>query len=1144
MEWIVSSFETSPQPKLAIWTVFLHIYWKDLFRSRKVGRRLVASLLCHAHNLYSHPDRDVFAQLSSKFRSFLGDMLKASPENFVCPQTWFRYRDSLRSILGIEGEVGSEDTAVAIAFQNANTRNERLSCVTTTDRAQPASRQELIKLLDSNILVPVRPDLPIAIWNQSQDKTMVIKTVLEWATSVYRPGLAKVYVSVRILRAWGKAALVDITTRILEFAMADPLSELERKRLFYHIVSELVRSRDFNVARYLQWIMARGGIPDVMQTKPEGPASIRLLVELPIHAITTTLRVTRGNLLERAAYNVADEAKDLEIATKWLRLALGMPLSENDPHRKIFLAKRPQLSALCNRIELSSRALKTELGVWIRNHVLTAMTQTVESTGLHITMESFRILRSLLEAAHDYSMLADVIQLCLGVSNIDILTSCADTTNLHLPTFAAMGAAQRIFDTMYDRLRSVGQELGTAARPFLASMVQLAQRMPLLEDRAATLERELMAVDRHSSVDASSPISDSMMMQNHEGDLHDEIEKLVANGTSLDRKTMERLFQIVQNRLQTSWYKTDERRRTYASLLAKLRVYDPAHFDSLLGHWLGFVKSLFPRPPIAYLFPLLVSLGCLKLSTLLSTTSDMPGQLKITGPQQEQHQATWLQEILQLVMIPPSLGPTQILTQDECYRYSILQRTVQTCHSKEILTLLRQALIEWANSKPTCDSDPFLLPLDQPETLEQITELIRILALSEPTTHRVLAAKWPQKKLETLVDTLASRLLLPSQKASNKHGFEQVLALANEFTMPFCQLKLSLISHTMDEAQSQNPTEKQQIQIDMFSRAMDKAMLDSPLTNWISMLPCLSPNIANFLKQKAEKQFLDLIPSTRNLHSFPQDAQLADNLLSVIGAIVNGSCFSARTTQLTGAMVDKLADIWEILSTTEVTPYVKSEVLHTWLTRMMQFLSLHVSQLPASQQPQQITEQQQQPQSQQQQAAIEAAKVAAETRGRLCLALAGILKEVDMMIAAVSPPPTPSHMLLTPPSSPLPPPPTFSQWVFDLTIVLADGLTEEVRLHCMRALRNAASDSRLRYAFSHLPNSSEGLMLARRDNPTSQGQMPGGISATWAGTGAQAGEKLNVFNFRKWEVLKEPTYHLGENDSSLSLTLFEAIKYP
>jgi mediator of RNA polymerase II transcription subunit 12 len=45
MDWMVSSLENSPQAKLPMWLLITQVYWKDLLKYRKYGRRLAAALL-------------------------------------------------------------------------------------------------------------------------------------------------------------------------------------------------------------------------------------------------------------------------------------------------------------------------------------------------------------------------------------------------------------------------------------------------------------------------------------------------------------------------------------------------------------------------------------------------------------------------------------------------------------------------------------------------------------------------------------------------------------------------------------------------------------------------------------------------------------------------------------------------------------------------------------------------------------------------------------------------------------------------------------------------------------------------------------------------------------------------------------------
>jgi mediator of RNA polymerase II transcription subunit 12 len=47
-------------------------------------------------------------------------------------------------------------------------------------------------------------------------------------------------------------------------------------------------------------------------------------------------------------------------------------------------------------------------------------------------------------------------------------------------------------------------------------------------------------------------------------------------------------------------------------------------------------------------------------------------------------------------------------------------------------------------------------------------------------------------------------------------------------------------------------------------------------------------------------------------------------------------------------------------------------------------------------------------------------------------------------------------------------------------------------------------------------------------------------AALWGVDRGQAGERISLFQYRRWEMLNEPTPNVGENDTALSLGLFEA----
>lgn len=47
MDWLVSGLENSNQAKLPLWLLIIQIYWKDILKLRRHGRRLVNAILFH-----------------------------------------------------------------------------------------------------------------------------------------------------------------------------------------------------------------------------------------------------------------------------------------------------------------------------------------------------------------------------------------------------------------------------------------------------------------------------------------------------------------------------------------------------------------------------------------------------------------------------------------------------------------------------------------------------------------------------------------------------------------------------------------------------------------------------------------------------------------------------------------------------------------------------------------------------------------------------------------------------------------------------------------------------------------------------------------------------------------------------------------
>ncbi|KAI1260354.1 transcription mediator subunit Med12 [Xylariaceae sp. FL1019] len=1084
MEWLVASLESSNEAKLPMWLLMVQIYWKDMLKMRRHGRRLVAAMVSHHCSIYDSPDRDILMPLSNQLGILVETLLSTCPDSFVCPAIWTRFRDSLQSFI-----LCCPEPKLAI-FRSIDSRNDSLTI--SHVETQPAVRSTLVGLLDSMIRIPFQDDIPAQIRKATTNSSVLVRTTLDWCTSLYRCGAAKVYAAVTILRSLSSVE-TDLTTEILHFLDADGLQENARKHIMYHIVSELVRSGHFSVPQYIQWLIARGGLIDTSEAQPDGPCSLRLLVEIPIHAFSESMSTLRGSLLRRVGFSVEDEASDIATAIRCIKHALFVPLDHDDP-----LLLRPPLTIkkLRKRIGLSSRALKSEVCSWLANDFVDSLDHQFLSDKpvFEPTEQSFDLVRTLLETAQDFAMLDKTLQIMVHSSNVEILAYCVNTLSLHLPCFIAMGSAKPLFHSFLERLRIVSMEQGLAARPLLAALAAIAPRLPGYDQAATQLRHELILADRSNAVDASSPLSDNManQLQDDETELGEQIEKL-ANYTSADKPTMERLFHTIVSKLGGCWTKGDDRQRPYCILLSRLRVFDPQYFDTLMRDWVQHIRKLTRRAPITPIFPLLVSSGCLSLATLLATA--LRNQNQGIQNQQVGSASTYMQEILLMLMKP--LSPDHILTSGDCYRFRIVQEQARLEYARDVMPLIRGSLAEYAASRH--QQQPQSQPLDDEKFKGLLLELLRDLILIDPkAASQTLSLKCPDAKLAALIETLTTKLLVPHGGGGQK-SFEQVLELANEFTLPFCQVKLCLNLAIHDSGNPEG-AEKLQAQFEQLSVAMDNA-IEADNIMWTGMLSCLNSDITLHLKTRAEARFLALFPSLKSLPfdeaRSRRDFHTAENLLTIVDSVIRSSS-TCKSPPFSSSMADGLTDLWEILgSTNEDCESLRVEVLEHWLPLLLSYLALQASQLSMTADHSKIPN--------------------CDIRARVLVILAGITLELDRY-----------------PTSNL------GSRVFDIALLLVDNISEEARIQCVRAVKDYTVDPRLRYLFSFSPDPAENFMLAHREKP------PAGIHerrmmAMNLAMGMPP-EKLTPFAFRRWEILNEPTPNVGENDTSLSLTLFDARK--
>ncbi|KAA8576046.1 hypothetical protein EYC84_006209 [Monilinia fructicola] len=890
IDWILSSLEATSQPKLPIWLLISQVYWEDILKYRRFGRRLTTTLLNRFSEAIQHPDADILGPLNDRLRLLINKLMISNPDNFVCPEVWSKHREILQVHLDYSDELPTT------RWEEINRRNIRLT--TLAPEAQHPPRQRLINILDKSLFTLFTPEVIESCWQLDDDKTTLIHAVLDWSTSFYRPGNAKTFIGARIIRSWSKMG-AEATTAILSF------------------------------------------LDSIAQANPTLDFGLRRELELQMLPSSTAL----------------------------------------------------------NEWDISPMAREAS--------VLTAIT--------------FGAVRDYLEIIEDFSMLADVIKIATASTDHQVIASCADTINMHAEIFAAIGATKGLFDVLLGHLSS---------------------RIPQNQNLTAQLSRQLALSDRKCVADACSPISDHMSgaSQNNEAEFVDEIEKLLANGTSIDQGTMERLFQRVAHHLSTSWDKSPEQQRKCVLLLTTLRDFNPHPFDLLMASWLSYVQKMGHRPSMIKICGPLIGLGCLSMKDLVHTCLKA-GTAESSTTQRSD--TTVIMELLTLIATPVTIP--EVLTSDEAYRLRLLQSRMQTDNPELILTVIRSAI-------EACSTATHDTPSIVPHPLDVLGgsamhDLLQTLVLtSADMTSKILvlpsSSAPTDQEASRLIATLIDKLLVPtSQTDASIISVGDALKSANYLNLPFCQLKVASTfrSGKPSPAASRNMVSPQ---LDDLNRAVESAITAGG-TTWACIVPSLDFTAIHHLRRGAETQFLALFHTAKASgynDSLEQEHQLtkAENLLAILDLTIDKlhaekasasynshGCFSDIVTLLNGAS--------QFIANTQNTN-CNVAFLTKWLPLLLSFTTSQTVALGQS-------------------------KTGHEHRGRAIIFLTAILMELYIVKATTEI----QHLPL--------------EQCFDLVLSMVDVLPDDIRQQCGRNFREAASNSTISYIYSIMATPSDWLWI-------------------------------------------------------------------
>ena len=654
-----------------MWLFMIKIYWRHLTAYRKFGCRLAEALLAHLINadfssFYAVQSVDKRQQsdgspglglnlIYKQLCESVVTLITSCKGSIILPNTWHKYSQLLASLPQAMGR-----PELTPAIQELIRRNSSINGGTCS-RNTRTSRRDIIRILDEQGRHLKTEELAVKCFNYAaQDPQRAINTILQWATSIYREGVYRTYLAVRILRIWHRQGL-DTDAAIMNF-MLHGADRCKRKDI-YGLVGNLSRSKDFSVERYLRWLVSHGYTTEMIKPMlkvshetssavyvyysnqklihlTKLPCHIELLSELCLQGLPEHVMNLRRTQMSRVGMRVQQEADELQAAKDHILHLLGsmceFPVSPSS-------TSAVEAQCCVANIEHISTATKFAASIWLRSHVAKMMSDKKDNTFLHrvqleadITMTSnkFYTVVDIFEKLGDFPVLADVLGICVGSDDTAILTGVSNTLQRHMETFHAIGAFKKLSRSLLERFRSVSHEGNQRpSRPLerclVSSLIEL-EASRFLPDPQVTAELTdlLSRCDQRLMTAVCSPASDNL------GDLptefDDEIDKILCSGNSMDEQLQTRLFARIMNAFerQVGLGLKQSNLVTYSRWLPMLRSFDEAGFDQKMHGWtLGVIKAqkyAILEEAVAFL----VGVGVMSVGALVAAASESLGLYK------------------------------------------------------------------------------------------------------------------------------------------------------------------------------------------------------------------------------------------------------------------------------------------------------------------------------------------------------------------------------------------------------------------------------------------------------------------------------------------------------------------------------------
>ncbi|TKA23920.1 hypothetical protein B0A50_06425 [Salinomyces thailandicus] len=508
LDWIVASFHGASMETLPIWIAIVQLHWEDVVRFTRRGRRLVNTILMRLHNI-GVDGAAMNEALKLRLQKLIAILATTNRGCLVIPQTWKKHKPLLLSAM----ETQSTSTSI---IDNIAKRNERLS--QPLSNATVNTKSPLLGLYAALDAVDLQVDAA-ALTRECQaavpEVSSLVPALLDWATSLYRYGSARIYLAARLINNLHDGG-DDTDTSVLAYLSATTQRSRAQIDNLYLVVAELLRLGGFAVGRYMQWLMSSGKL----YAGEISAVATGLLACLPVACLPAHIVGLRRTLLDRI-----EVSKNLSLAVS--RAVRAFEAAIADPNAVGDFADVAQTAELPVKLALAQHA--------------TAQVPRVLSDG-ELQPNAFCVVRSAFESVPDVPALANLVESAAFADDTTLLATVADTITMHATSFAALDRLQSLTDRLIERYTTLRFQQ-PLDRTFILALTTLAKRQADKQGLISLLASDLGICEQQNSVAMCSPASDSvtgMYASSLESD--NDIDAVFASGNSMDDQLLHRVF--------------------------------------------------------------------------------------------------------------------------------------------------------------------------------------------------------------------------------------------------------------------------------------------------------------------------------------------------------------------------------------------------------------------------------------------------------------------------------------------------------------------------------------------------------------------------------------------------------------------------